>query len=94
MHVGSVKVETTLVDAFQMAREKTRIKVRQLKKIRMKKLLVLMSMVCSPIAKQEIDFSGEKFDHLKDLTLADSNKGYAEVDIVSADFYYDFFTTG
>ncbi|XP_066925160.1 uncharacterized protein [Clytia hemisphaerica] len=50
-------------------------------------------IVCSPIAKQDVDYAGRSFEHLDGLTLADSNEGQAEVEIlIGSDFYHEFFT--
>ena len=53
----------------------------------------LVADICQPVEQQTIEIAQKKFDHLKQLPLADSNPGNIplEIDVlIGADHYWDF----
>jgi len=54
---------------------------------------VAMNHICNPITDQEIIWSVEHYEHLKNLELADSGSGVLEIDIlVGTDHYWEIIT--
>ncbi|XP_066934625.1 uncharacterized protein [Clytia hemisphaerica] len=100
LKLKTVRTERVMIKTF--GSEEAKVKKLKVVRFKVKRKVgkgyidceaLCVPIVCSPIAKQDVDYAGRNFEHLDGLTLADSNEGHAEVEIlIGSDFYHEFFT--
>ena len=100
LHLPRLRTECLIIHTFGNTKSEARqVDVVQLK-VRGKKLnneiyieAICVPTICSPLRNQEVDMAvyKNKYEHLKELELADNYNGGLRIEIlVGLDFYYSF----